>query len=158
MISNEEMAVLFEVQRLPLVSNPFTEIANRLNMDENKILAICKDLLSKGLIRRFGLSLNHRKIGIVANLMVVVKVPKDRIDEVGREIAAEKGVTHCYYRTGWNYNLFFMIHSESKKEVIKLGKEILKKVGISNYQFIFSIKEFKKTSFELPKQSNALDD
>ena len=153
-ISNEEMAVLIEVQQLPLVSNPFTEIANRLNMDEKKILAICKDLLSKGFIRRFGLSLNHRKVGIIANLMVAAKVPKDQIDEVGSAVAAEKGVSHCYYRTGWYYNLFFMIHSVSKNDVVISAKEILEKVGIVDYRFIFSTKEFKKTSFKVPDQSD----
>ncbi|MHA2031396.1 MAG: siroheme decarboxylase subunit beta [Candidatus Kariarchaeaceae archaeon] len=154
MISNEEMAVLSEVQQLPLVSNPFTEIATRLRMDENKILAICENLLSKGLIRRFGLSLSHRKIGIMANLMVAVNVPKDRIDEVGKGIASESQVSHCYYRTGWDYNLFFMLHSQSKEEVINLAKEILEKIGISDYRFIFSIKEFKKTSFMFPRLTN----
>lgn len=151
LISKEELAVLSEVQRLPLVSKPFSSIAKRLEMDEDKILKICKDLLSKGIIRRFGLSLNHRKVGIRANLMVVANVPKKRIDEVGQIISAEKGVTHCYHRTGWDYNLFFMIHSKSKDDVIDETKKIIKKVGIIDYRYMFSTREFKKISFELPK-------
>lgn len=151
LISNEELSVLSEVQRLPLVSKPFTEIANRLGMDEDKIMAICKDLLSRGMIRRFGLSLNHRKVGFRANLMVAVKVPVDRIDEVGLSLAAEKRVTHCYHRIGWDYNLFFMIHSESKEEIIKRTHEILKKMNINDYRFMFSTRELKKISFEISK-------
>lgn len=151
MISDEEMAVLAEVQRLPLVASPFAEISLRLNMEEKKVLEICENMLSKGMIRRFGISLNHRLVGIRENLMVVVNVPLDRIDEVGQAIAKEKGVTHCYYRTGWDYNLFFMIHSESKEEVINKATEITKKMELNDYKYMFSTREFKKTSFEVPK-------
>ncbi|MFX1479605.1 MAG: Lrp/AsnC family transcriptional regulator [Promethearchaeota archaeon] len=154
MLSDEEKAVLFEVQRLPLVPNPFSEIAARIGLNEDKIIAICRDLLSRGLIRRLGLSLNHRNLGVTANLMVVAYVKEDLIDDIGHRIAAEQEITHCYYRTGWDYNLFFMIHSNSKKKTINIAKKILKKVNIQNYRFIFSIKEFKKTSFELSRQLN----
>ncbi|MFW9875710.1 MAG: NAD(P)-dependent oxidoreductase [Candidatus Thorarchaeota archaeon] len=151
MISDEEMAVLAEVQRLPLVASPFAEVAKRLNMKEKKVLEICKDLLSKGVIRRFATSLNHRRIGIHANLMVVVNVPEEQVDEIGEAIANEEGITHCYYRTGWDYNLFYMIHSNSKEEVVKRAIKMMKKLGITDFKYMFSTKEFKKTSFEVPK-------
>ena len=154
LLSDEEKSVLFEVQRMPLVPNPFSEIAARIGLNEDKVLALCNDLLSRGLIRRFGISLNHRNLGITANLMVAAYVKEDLIDDIGHRIATEQEVTHCYYRTGWDYNLFFMLHSDSKKKAINLAKKILKKVNILNYRFIFSIREFKKTSFELSKQLN----
>ncbi len=151
MISDEEMAVLSEVQRLPFVSEPFAEIANRLGMEENKVIDICKDLLNRGMIRRFGISINHRRVGIKANLMVVANVPEDIIDKIGKKIAAFDEITHCYYRVGWDYNLFFMIHSASKEKVIKRASEILENLGLTNYKHMFSTREFKKIPFEVPK-------
>ena len=156
LISDEEMAVLFEVQRLPFVLEPFAEIANRLGMEENKVIDICKDLLNRGAIRRFGISINHRRIGIKANLMVVANVPEDKIDVVGKKIANIDEITHCYYRVGWDYNLFFMMHSYSKEKVVKRASKIIENLGITNYKYMFSTREFKKTSFEVPKPIDIL--
>ena len=52
MISETEIKVLSEVQRLPLIINSFAEIAARLNMDEKEILEIIKNLMKKGIIRQ----------------------------------------------------------------------------------------------------------
>ena len=154
LISDEELAVLAEVQRLPFVSEPFAEIAKRLGMEEEKVIDICIDLLDRGLIRRFGISINHRRVGISANLMVVANVAEDLVDEIGEKIAAIEGVTHCYYRVGWDYNLFFMIHSESKEEIVLRAKQIMEDLGITEYKHMFSTREFKKISFEVPKKKH----
>ncbi|KKN50329.1 hypothetical protein LCGC14_0633800 [marine sediment metagenome] len=154
LISDEELAVLAEVQRLPFVSEPFAEIAKRLRMKEEEVIDICKDLLDRGLIRRFGISVNHRRVGISANLMVVANIPEDLVDEIGEKIAAIERVTHCYNRIGWDYNLFFMIHSETKEEVISRAKEIMEDLGITEYKHMFSTREFKKISFEIPKREH----
>lgn len=154
MISSEEFSVLLEIQKLPLVSKPYLKIAKKLNMKENHVMKICQSLIDRGIIKRFGISINHRKIGVRANLMVAANVPVSQIDEFGEKVAGFKRVTHCYYREGWKYNLFFMIHSDSKSEVLKLANKIIDKVGIKDYKFIFSTKEFKKTSFEISKLMN----
>ena len=151
MISETEIKVLSEVQRLPLTTNPFAEIASRLNMDEKKIIEICKNLMEKGIIRRFGPSISHRNLGFQANPMTVIKVPEDKLEEVGLKIAAESEVTHCYARSGWEYNLFFMVHKKTKEDSIKLVNSILNKIGDFEYRILFSVKELKKISFEIQK-------
>ncbi|MHA2006247.1 MAG: siroheme decarboxylase subunit beta [Promethearchaeota archaeon] len=151
MISDEELAVLSEVQRLPFVPEPFAEIANRLGRKEEEVINICKDLLDRGLIRRFGISIDHKKVGINANLMVVANVTEELVDEIGEKIAEIEGVTHCYHRVGWDYNLFFMIHSDSKEEVAIRAKQIMDDLGITEYKHMFSKREFKKISFEIVK-------
>jgi len=85
--------------------------------------------------------------------MTVLKVPEDRMDEVGRLIASEPGVTHCYSRSGWEYNLFFMIHARTRDEGVARAKTIVERTGLNDYRHLFSLKEFKKVSFEIPKRT-----
>jgi len=121
-------------------------------MNEEEVLKVCNNLLEKGVIRRFGPSISHRKIGFNANPLTVVKVPENRINEVGLAIAEEPDVTHCYARSGWEYNLFFMIHSKTREESLQRLKSIVTRSGNFDYRFLFSLKEFKKKPFEIPRK------
>ena len=152
MLSELERAVLSEVQRLPLTQKPFAEVASRLNINENTVLKICDDLLQNGIIRRFGPSISHRKAGFNANPMTVIRVPDDKVEEVGNTIANQPEVTHCYARSGWEYNLFFMIHARTKEEGMERASAIVKKIGNFDHRILFSIRELKKTSFEIPRK------
>jgi DNA-binding Lrp family transcriptional regulator len=143
------MSVLREVQRLPLTTRPFQEIAERLGMDEREVLEITSGLLEKGIIRRIGISVAHRKLGMVANPMTVLNVPEDRLDEIGQRIGDEPEVTHCYSRKGWDYNIFFMTHSKTREEAVAKVDRIMATTGISDYRLLFSTKELKKVPFEI---------
>ncbi len=155
MISDIERKVLAAVQRLPLVPEPFGEVAARLGMTEDEVLAICTDLMSRGVIRRFAPSLSHRKFGFSANPMCVLKVPDERLEEVGALIASDSRVTHAYARDGWEYNVFFMVHGKTREEGIRIAEEIIQRTGIQDHQLLFSTKELKKISFELPMEAVA---
>ena len=143
------MKVLTQVQRLPVTPTPFKDIASNLNVSEADVLKTCEDMLARGIIRRFGPSISHRKLGYGSNPMAVLKVPEDRLDEIGEFVASQDGVTHCYHRSGWDYNLFFMIHGKDKESTFERAHEIISKVNIRDYKLLLSIKEFKKTSFEI---------
>lgn len=153
MISDTEKKVLSEVQDLPLVKNPYLEVAKRLGMEEDEVFNLCKNLIERKVIRRLGPSISHRKFGFSANPMTVLRVPENNIDEVGEKIAQEPDVTHCYGRSGWDYNLFFMIHSKDKDAARLRAQEIVEKTGVKDFKILFSIKELKKTSFRIPKDS-----
>jgi len=154
LISEVERGLLREVQRLPLSERPYAEVADRLGMEEEGVMAMCKDLLEKGIIRRFGPSISHRKVGFAGNPMTVLNVPEEKLDDVGREIASERDVTHCYARSGWDYNLFFMIHARTREEGLDRAREIVRTTGIQDYRIMFSVNEFKKIPFEIPKENN----
>ena len=150
MMSETELKVLAEVQRLPLVPRPYLEVAGRLGMTEEQVIDICKDLLERKVIRRMGPSVAHRKFGFGANPMSVLKVPEDKLDEVGGLLAKESRVTHAYARSGWEYNVFFMIHAKTREEGIQVAEEIIAKTGMDDYKLLFSTRELKKVPFELP--------
>ena len=154
LISEIEKKVLAEVQRLPLVPEPFREVSAHLEMTEEEILNICKDLLGRGVIRRIAPSVAHRKFGFSANPMCVLNVPQERLEEVGSAISKDTRVTHAYARDCWNYNIFFMVHGKTREEGIGIGKEIIERTGIKDYKLLFSTSELKKISFELPTEDD----
>ncbi len=148
------MKVLTAVQRLPLVPEPFREVATRLGMSEDEILSICGDLLDSGAIRRIAPSVSHRKFGFSANPMCVLNVPEERLEEVGTMIASDSRVTHAYARDGWKYNVFFMVHGRTREEGIKIAEGIIQRTGIEEFELFFSTRELKKISFELPVEED----
>jgi len=152
LISELEKKVLAEVQRLPLVPEPFAAVAAHLGISQEEVLNICGDLLARGAIRRIAPSVSHRKFGFSANPMCVLNVPQERLEEVGTIIARDSRVTHAYARDGWNYNVFFMVHGKTREEGIGIGKEIIERTGIKDYKLLFSTRELKKISFELPTE------
>jgi DNA-binding Lrp family transcriptional regulator len=102
-------------------------------------------------LRRFGASLNHRRVGLRANAMVGWFVPENRIVEVGHLMANFEEVSHCYQRRpqgDWKYNLFIMIHGKNKKECKDIVSRISERIGIKDFVILFTRKEFKKTSPE----------
>lgn len=151
MISEMEERVLAEVQSLPLTSTPFKDVADRLGLDEATVISVCEDLHAKGFVKRFGVSLSHRKLGYSANPMTAMNVPEDRVEEVGQAIAHEPGVTHCYTRSGWDYNLFFMIHDKDRENAIRRAGDIVGRAGGFPHRILFSTRELKKTSFMIAR-------
>jgi siroheme decarboxylase len=150
LISELERNVLAAVQRLPLIPEPFAAVATQLGMTEDEILSICTNLLERGAIRRIAPSVSHRKFGFSANPMCVLKVPEDRLEEIGMQIASDPRVTHAYARDGWKYNVFFMVHGKTREQGIEVAEEIIHRTGIGEYELFFSTRELKKISFELP--------
>ncbi len=152
-LSEREKAVLREIQGdLPLSSRPFEEIGKRTGLAEQEVLAIVEDLMERGIIRRIGAILRHRKAGVKANAMGVWSVPEEEISQVGRLMAEDPSVTHCYHRDPvehWPYNLYTMIHGETEEECERIAERLSKKTGIKDYRLLFSTREFKKESLKI---------
>ena len=137
---------------IPITPRPFKEIAVRLGLSEEQVIARIGQLHQDGVIRRFGASVGHRAIGFTANAMCTWNVPDNRVEDVGAIMAGFSEVTHCYERprrNGWPYNLFTMVHAYTRDECRKVAKQISSATGIEGYNIQFSEKEFKKTGGRL---------
>lgn len=134
---------------LPLVAQPYAEVAARAGVDEQRALERIRAWVADGTIRRFGARVTHREVGFPANGMSVWRVPEDRIEETGRYMAAQPELSHCYQRDfqpGWDYNVFGMIHGGSEDEVRAVAERIARHTGIEDYTVLFSTHELKKTA------------
>lgn len=152
MFSSLDISIIRKMQEdLPLVPQPYKLIADELGIKENKLLEKIKEFCDKGIIRRFGATLNHRNIGFKANAMVVWIVPEERIKEVSKSMILFEQVSHCYQRPtflNWPYNIFTMVHGETKEECEKVVKDIINLVNINDYNILYSTKELKKSSMK----------
>ncbi len=134
---------------LPLVPRPFEDVAKEMGINEKLLLELLKGLKNKGVMRRFSAILKHRKLGFEANGLVVWKVQKERVEEVGRYLSRFKCVSHCYERSGWEFNLFTMVHGRSKEEVEGFVKRVGEELGLFEREILFSKREFVKRRVKL---------
>ncbi|MDI3280759.1 MAG: AsnC family transcriptional regulator [Bacillota bacterium] len=132
---------------LAAVPRPFAPVAARCGLSEEEVLARIRRLLGAGVIRRFGATLKHYEVGLVANAMVVWRVEPERLEEVGTRLASFPAVSHCYARATtpeWPYNLYTMIHGRDRRECVRTAEEMAAAAGVKEYQLLFTVRELKK--------------
>ena len=148
-VTEFEIEVIRELQEdLPLISGPFADMAKRLGISEEELFSRAQALQKRGVMRRYSAVLHHRRAGFKANGMVVWKVPSERSEEVGRIMAANPAVTHCYERPtfpDWPYTHFSMIHASTKDRCEQIASQISAETGIAEYKALYSYREYKKT-------------
>jgi len=150
-----DQAILRAAQEgLPVVKEPFAGIAREAGISQDEVIARLKRLISNGVIKRLGISINQRKVGIVANAVVAWRVPQEQVERVGKMLSSYKEVTHCYERVTipgkWEHNLFTVIHGYNRESVEEMAKRLSEVVGISDYLVLFSNEQFKRTSVMHP--------
>ena len=148
-LSDRDRIVINGLQQdLPLVPAPFAAIAARLGISEADLLAQCRSLLERGIIRRFSASINHRQVGYTANAMTCWAAPPEKVDVAGQKLALLAEVSHCYERKTsdlWQYNMFAMIHGHDEETCRQIADRVSRETGMGNYVSLFSTREFKKT-------------
>jgi DNA-binding Lrp family transcriptional regulator len=139
---------------IPLENEPFASIATETGMSQEQVVAVFKKLLESGVIKRLGISVNQRTVGIVANAVVAWKVPQDQVERVGSMVSSYKEITHCYERITipgkWEHNLFTVLHGYDRKSVEEFAKKMSEAIGIRDYLVLFSNEQFKRTSIMQP--------
>jgi DNA-binding Lrp family transcriptional regulator len=147
-LSPQDKVVINELQQdLPLVDYPFDIMSTNVGMSTRDFLARCRSLKRRGVMRRFGAAVNHRRAGYKANAMTCWEVPTQKADAVGARLAACKEVSHCYLRkTGpsWQYNIFAMIHGRTREECFRVADTLTVECNLGKYTALFSVKELKK--------------
>lgn len=134
-----------------LTEEPFHQIAKQLDVPEEWIFQTLIHWKEEKKLRGIRAILYHQQAGYSSNGMSVWAVPREKIEEVGKKIASYSKVSHCYQRPtlpDWNYNIYAMIHAKSQGEVEAVAKEISTSTGISDYQILYSVREFKKRSMK----------
>lgn len=128
---------------------PYADLAAKVGLSEAEVVRLIQEYQSRNIIRRFGATLWHQRSGFAANAMVVFEVSNERAEEAGRSLAARPYVSHCYLRKtapGWPYNLYVMIHAESRDDILRMTEEMSELVGTDRWRMLESLKELKKAS------------
>jgi siroheme decarboxylase len=135
---------------LPLVPRPYAEIGAYLGLSEEQVVARLAQLKASGVIRRFGVVVRHHELGYAANAMVVWDVPDEQVTELGRCLSGFDFITLCYRRPRrlpqWRYNLYCMIHGQSRDEVLAHLEWMVNHCGLQSlpHEVLFSRRRFKQ--------------
>jgi siroheme decarboxylase len=147
-LSGEDVAAIRATQGpMPAAAEPFGPAAERLGVSQEEVFARLESLRERGGLRRVAAILFHRRAGFSANGMGVWKVPVERIEQIGIQMAATRGISHCYERPtypDWPYSVFTMAHGRSKEECDAILDSIAEATGIGERATLYSSTEFKK--------------
>jgi DNA-binding Lrp family transcriptional regulator len=140
---------------LPLVARPYELLGEQLGIAGSEVTRRLQAMLDAGIIRRIGAVPNHYAIGWTANGMTVWDVDDARVDALGARVGDLDFVTHCYRRPralpDWPYNLFAMVHGNSRDEVRAKAAVIADLLGgeCRARDVLFSTRILKKTGLRI---------
>ena len=161
-ISAQDRALIKACQSgLPLVAEPYAQIADDLGIEEAEVMARLSSLHKQGVVRRIGIAPNHYKLGMAANGMTVWDIDDAEADELGALVGAMEDVTHCYLRPRdlpiWPYNLFAMLHGADRDEVEAKRDGLAAFLGpaVRSHDILYSTRILKKTGLRLAKTGAA---
>lgn len=103
-----DRALLAAIDDLPIVPQPWRELARMLGTDEADVLSRVQHWLTTGGIRCIVPMFNSRRLGYVSTLAASC-VPVDRLDAVAKTIAASSTVSHNFLRDDPQFNLWFTV-------------------------------------------------
>ena len=133
----------------PLVEEPYRELAERIGISEDELLARLTRYRQSGEMRRMGAVLRHREVGYAANALCAWKVPAGQVAAAAALMVAHPMVTHCYERAvypEWPYNFYIMLHGHTREECRETAASLALQAGLDDYRMLFSLREWKKSS------------
>lgn len=123
MIDEIDKKILNLLQENARISN--AEIARRIKMAPSGVLERIRKLEKKGIILGYETRLNHKKLGLVLTVLILVKT-KDAVgsSKIGEDIAKINEVQEVFYIAG-EYNYLVKARVSDTDSL----KELLKKFG-----------------------------
>lgn len=110
-----EFRLLNDFQRdFPLVTRPFAELANRLNVDEATVIDLLRSMRARGLVSRVGAVFRPNVLG--ASALAALEVPPARLEEVAAQVSELPEINHNYQREHC-FNLWFVAAASSAEKL-----------------------------------------
>lgn len=152
MLSPLEIKIVKRLQEdIPIVEEPYKQIASEIGISQKELMDKIDEFLKKGVLRRFGAIVRHTNVGFKSNVLVVWKVPEDKIEQVVKIMTSFKEISHCYKRKScrkWQYNIYTMIHGENKACCENTICNIVKLSGVKEFEALYTLRELKKKSMK----------
>ena len=118
---------------LPLVSEPFADIAEELGLTVDDLLARVSRLRETGAITRFGPFYDAAALG-GAFCLCAMAVPEARFDAVTEQVNALPEVAHNYSRAH-RLNMWFVLATETLDGIEAAALEIERATGLAVLRF-----------------------
>ena len=135
-------------ENFPFIERPYLEISKKIKVPEKAIIERAQKLLNEGVIRRFGILINHKTLHYFSTLLGV-RISAKELPCLVEYVTKRPEVTHCYNREG-EYNIWFTFLTPKRFVFEKFLKQLAKKFGKENILNLPTIKSFKlKTTFNV---------
>jgi len=145
-----ERRILAALQEgLPRSRTPYDDLAGRLGISTELLLAVLDCWKNNGTIRRIGAIVDPVQVDLTNGAMVVWQVEPGRVADVGAAFAAFVEVSHAYERQtapGWEYNLYTMVHGVTEEALRRTIQRMSEAAGVSTYAVLPTCRELKKVA------------
>ena len=127
----------------------YTHIANKLGISEATVRYRVKKLIANGVINKFTVLLDPKKIGYPTTGILMVKITPDHFEETSEQISDLIETYHVFQNTG-EYNLVAVVHAHNLEHLSNLRKTIEMMPGVRDLSLSAATRLIKiKTSFDL---------
>lgn len=145
--TQKRLAATIEVlqQGLPLVPEPFEELAGTMGVD--RLLADGNELRELGILRRFGVTWRHREIGLIENVLCLWQIPEEQIPAFVERVLQIGQITHSYRRQiypDWPWSIYTMVHARTLGEYREIVSKLINEFPEAKFLPLRTVKEFKK--------------
>ncbi|MCU7920846.1 MAG: Lrp/AsnC family transcriptional regulator [Candidatus Thiodiazotropha sp. (ex Dulcina madagascariensis)] len=113
---------------VPVAQRPFRQMAERLDADEEQVMATIQRLLDKGWLSRFGPLYNAERLGGDL-VLAAMAVPEDCFQQVTESVNALPEVAHNYRRDHW-LNMWFVLATDASAATAAAIDRIERETGI----------------------------
>ncbi len=126
-LDDVDKKILTELQdNLPVVRKPYKEVADRIGITEDGFFERVKRLIEGGIIRKFGLRIDSKKVGFKSTL-IAMKAAPEKLEETAAKLSKYDFVTHNYARDH-EYNLWFTVIEKDENALREAIEKIKKEV------------------------------
>jgi DNA-binding Lrp family transcriptional regulator len=127
MLTDLHKQLLNDFQRdFPLVERPYLEIANKLGVSEDAVLAALTELRDNRLISRVGPIIPPNQIGV--SMLVSMAVPEAELQKVADIVSRFPEVNHNYEREH-RFNLWFVAVASTAEHLAQVLNAIELETG-----------------------------
>lgn len=106
----------------PLSDRPYEDLAERLGLDAELLWQRVDRMIEQGVIRRFGASIDSRKLGFCSTL-AAVRVEPGLVERAAEVIGRYREVTHSYLRDH-EFNIWFTVIAADGERIEAILDEI----------------------------------
>jgi DNA-binding Lrp family transcriptional regulator len=115
----------------PITDRPYLQVAQQLGISEDELLNRLETLLENRTLTRFGPMYDIQKLGGSFSLCAI-RVPPERFEEVTDIVNSYSEVAHNYERDH-EFNMWYVLATESLAEIAKTNQAIEDKTGLKVY-------------------------
>jgi DNA-binding Lrp family transcriptional regulator len=127
----------------------YLHIANELGISEATVRYRVKNLIDNGVINKFTVLLDSKKIGYPTTGILMVKITPDHFEKTSEQISDLTETYHVFQNTG-EYNLIAVVHAHNLEHLSDLRKRVEMLPGVRDVSLSAATRLIKiKTSFDL---------